>query len=76
MAHPSQRPIQKAKERLVKAVAAEPGFVGAGVSVGQGGRPEIVVQIVGTSSPVAAKVPQQWEGFSVRMEIVGNPKKF
>jgi len=73
--HLSSR-TQKAKQRLVKLLAAEPGFVGAGVSVGMSGQDEIIVLVAGANSPVLAKVPREWEGILVRTEVSGIPKKF
>jgi len=75
VARPSSR-IQKAKQALVKVLSAEPGFVGAGVSVGMSGQYEIVVMVMDATSPVLAKVPSEWEGIPVRTQIGGTPKKF
>jgi hypothetical protein len=68
--------IEKAKKRLVNLLAGETGFVGAGVSVDQSGQYEITVIAVESASPVLAKVPRVWEGFPVRTQIGGIPKKF
>jgi hypothetical protein len=68
--------VQQAKEALVRALAAEPGFVGAGISKSRSGRYEIVVMVVELSSPLRAKVPQRWQGVPVRMQVSGVPRKF
>lgn len=68
--------IEKAKKRLVNLLAREPGFVGAGVSADQSGQYEITVIVVESASPVLTKVPTVWEGFPVRTQIGGIPKKF
>lgn len=72
---PSSR-IQRAKETLVKLLAAEPGFVGAGVSLRMSGEYEIVVLVNDADSAVLAKVPSEWEGIPVRTQVGGIPKKF
>jgi len=61
---------------LTKLLAAEPGFVGAGVSAGLAGQYEIIVLVTDDSSPVLAKVPNEWEGISIRTQIGGVPQKF
>lgn len=68
--------VQKAKQALVKKLVAEPGFVGAGVSAGISGEFEIVVLVEKSTSPVLAKVPQDWQGVPVRAEVSGPPRKF
>lgn len=68
--------VEKAKRRLVKQLAAEPGFVGVGVAVGMAGQYEILVLVTDATSPVLAKVPSEWEGIPVRTEVGGIPKKF
>ncbi len=72
---PSSR-VEKAKQRLVKRLAHEPGFVGAGVSTDQSGQEEIVVLVTDAKSPLMRKVPIEWEGIPVRTEVGGTPKKF
>lgn len=72
---PSSR-AQKAKERLTKLLAAEQGFVGAGVSLGTSGEDEIIVLVTDATSAVLAKVPGEWEGIPVRTQVGGIPKKF
>lgn len=71
-----QASIQKAKRSLVKKLAGTPGFVGAGISVDASGRNELVVLVVEQASPVLAHVPREWEGFPVRTQIGGAPRKF
>jgi hypothetical protein len=68
--------IEKAKKRLVNLLVGEPGFIGAGVSTGRPGKYEITVIVEESSSPALAKVPTVWEGFSVRTQVGGIPKKF
>jgi hypothetical protein len=72
---PSSR-VEKAKQRLIKLLANEPGFVGAGVSTDQSGQEEIVVLVTDAKSPLMSKVPGEWEGIPVRTEVGGTPKKF
>ena len=72
---PSAR-VENAKRRLAKRLAAEPGFVGVGVSVGMAGQYEMIVLVTDATSPVVAKVPSEWEGIPVRTEVGGIPKKF
>lgn len=73
--HPPSR-VQKARQALVRLLSDEPGFVGAGVSVGISGQYEIIVLVEDAKSPVLAKVPSEWEGVLVRREIGGVPRKF
>jgi hypothetical protein len=68
--------VQRAKETLVRALAAEKGFVGAGVAKRGSGRYEIVVMVVELASPVRSKVPHIWQGVPVRMQVSGVPRKF
>lgn len=75
MGERSSSQVQKAKERLVKLLAAEPGFVGAGISTGMSGQYEIIVLVADETSPVLAKMPVEWEGIPVRTKISGVPKK-
>jgi hypothetical protein len=68
--------IEKAKKRLVASLRGEAGFVGAGVSAGRSmGKYEITVIVGKSASPVLEKVPPVWEGFPVRTQIAGIPKK-
>lgn len=66
---------QRAKRRLVKLLAGEPGFVGAGISAGTSGECEITVLVVDAASPVVAKIPTDWEGIPVRTKVGGIPRK-
>ena len=66
---------EKAKQRLVSRLKAEPGFVGAGVSADEAGEAEITVLVAGGDSPVLAKVPERWDGFRVRTKVVGAARK-
>ncbi len=68
--------IESAKRSLVKRLAGEEGFVGAGVSTDSSGQYEIVVLVMEQTSPVLAKVPAEWEGFRVRAQAGGVPRKF
>lgn len=72
---PSPR-LEQAKQRLIQRLAAEPGFVGVGVSVGRAGEYEMIVLVTDAASPVLAKVPSDWEGIRVRTAVGGIPKKF
>ncbi len=67
--------LQKAKTALGKLLAAEPGFVGVGISAGSADQYEIVVMVTDGQSPVLAKVPTEWEGIPVRTQVGGIPKK-
>lgn len=68
--------LQRAKEALVKRLADQPGFVGAGVSQNAAGQYEIVVMIVEQTSAVMTKVPARWQGIPVRTQVSGVPRKF
>lgn len=68
--------VQRAKEALVKLLAAEPGFIGAGISKDSSGRYEIVVMVIEPASPVRTKIPLRWQGVPVRMQVSGAPRKF
>lgn len=68
--------IVRAKQALIKKLSAEPGFVGAGVSTGISGDFEIVVLVMEDGSPVVAKVPGEWQGIPVRVQVGGVPRKF
>lgn len=67
--------LQKAKTALGKLLAAEPGFVGVGISAGSADQYEIVVMVTDSQSPVLAKVPTEWQGIPVRTQVGGIPKK-
>ena len=67
---------QRAKVTLGKLLAAEPGFVGVGLSAGTAGQYEIIVLVMDAESPVLTKVPSQWEGMPVRTQVGGRPRKF
>ena len=71
---PSAR-AEEAKRRLVRLLAAEPGFVGAGISASSSGELEITVLVVDRASPVVAKIPSEWEGIPVRTSVGGTPRK-
>lgn len=71
---PSQ--ITKAKTELARYLSGEPSFVGLGIGAGKSGRYEIVVFVAEETSPLLAKVPHSWQGFPVRTEVTGAPKKF
>lgn len=73
-AQPSQ--IGKAKQELIKLLARDEGFVGAGVTSTKAGHWEIVVLVRDSESPVAAHVPKFWKGFPVRTQRSGAPRKF
>lgn len=66
----------KAKQSLVRRLAREPGFVGAGVAADPAGQPEIVVLVAARCSPVLAKVPDRWQGIPVRVQVTGAVRKF
>ena len=68
--------IGKAKQELVKLLARDEGFVGAGVASTKAGDWEIVVLVTDKDSPAAARVPKVWKGFPVRTERSGAPRKF
>ncbi len=68
--------VRQAKRTLAERLAAEPGFVGAGISTGRSGGYEIVVLVSDAACPALAKVPDQWEGIPVRAEVSGTPRKF
>lgn len=68
--------VQRAKRALVKQLADEPGFVGAGISMRAPGQYEIVVMVGGHTSSVLAKVPRSWQGIPVRTQVSGVPRKF
>ena len=68
--------LERAKSALVKRLAGEPGFVGAGISRSDAGQYEIVVMVVEQTSPVLAKVPPRWQGIPVRTQVAGVPRKF
>jgi len=68
--------VQRARQTLVRRLAAEPGFVGAGIARDASGAYEIVVMVMGEASPVVTKVPEQWQGIRVRTRVGGVPRKF
>ncbi len=68
--------VQRAKQALVRQLATEPGFVGAGVAKGASGEYEIVVMVMEDASPVVTKVPANWQGIRVRTKVGGVPRKF
>ena len=76
MIQSSSSELQKAKRGLSKFLREEQRFVGGGVSLGSAGRPEIVVFVAETTSPVLAKVPTEWQGLAVRTEVSGFPRKY
>ncbi len=71
MATHSSSHVEKAKRKLVQALAAEPGFVGAGVSARSSGEFEIVVLVKNATSPVLEKVPAERESILVRTQVGG-----
>lgn len=68
--------VRQARDRLVKRLAGEPGFVGAGIGALGPGRHEIVVVVADATSELVSKVPSEWEGIPVRTHVGGTPKKF
>ena len=76
MAERTSSQVEKAKRKLVKLLAGEPGFVGAGISMGASGQYEIVVLVKEASSPVVDKAPSEGEGIPVRTQVGGAPRKF
>lgn len=76
MAERTSSQVERAKRKLVKLLEGEPGFVGAGISMGTSGQYEIVVLVKDASSPVVEKAPSEWEGILVRTQVGGIPKKF
>ena len=75
MAARTSAQVEKAKRKLIKLLASEPGFVGAGISRGASGQYEIIVLVKEASSPVLDKTPSEWEGIPVRTQIGGVPRK-
>ena len=71
---PSQ--IAKAKTELARDLSGEPSLVGLGIGAGKSGRCEIVVFVAEETNPLLAKVPHSWQGFPVRTQVTGVPKKF
>jgi len=76
MSNPNPSQINNAKQELVKLLAMEEGFVGAGVASSKVVDLEIVVRVKDRNSAVVAHVPKVWQGFSVRTEVSGTPRKF
>lgn len=68
--------LEKAKRMVVALLKDEPGFVGAGISMGTSGQYEIIVLVKDESSPVVEKAPRECEGIPVRTQISGAPRKF
>ncbi len=68
--------VQRAKQALVRRLATEPGFVGAGVARSAAGQYEIIVMVMEDASPVVTKVPANWQGIRVRTRVGGIPRKF
>ena len=62
--------LERAKSALVKRLAGEPGFVGAGISRSDAGQYEIVVMVVEQTSPVLAKVPPRGAPVRLRRPFV------
>jgi hypothetical protein len=75
MAKRSSSQAERAKRALIKLLLDEPGFVGAGISIGVSGHYEIVILVKDEKSPVLRKAPREWEGIPVRTQIAGVPKK-
>ncbi|MGQ0570005.1 MAG: hypothetical protein ACT4P5_10825 [Armatimonadota bacterium] len=76
MAEPSSYRVQKAKQSLARKLMGELGFIGAGLSTRKSGQREIIVLITDAASPVASKVPKEWQGISVKMKVGGIPRRF
>ena len=68
--------VRRAKQTLTRRLAGEPGFVGAGISAGASGDPEILVMVEAPDSTVLSKVPAKVAGISVRTQVGGKPRKY
>lgn len=72
----SSRQANAAKSALIKLLMREPGFVGAGIASPEPGRFELVVFVAEEKSAVLAKVPKRWQGYPVRVQVSGVPRRF
>lgn len=68
--------ITKAKDQPAKHLSLASSLVGVGIGAKPSGEYEIVVFVADEANPVLAKAPHSWQGFPVRTEVTGIPKKF
>ena len=71
---PEARAIQ-AKHRLRKQLGSADGLIGLGIEETAPETLEIVAHVASKDCPVCDRIPDEWEGFRVRVVISGLPSK-
>jgi hypothetical protein len=65
----------QAERRLGDLLRGEEGLIGLGLEEPAPDRLEIVAHVAADDSPVCARIPGEWEGFTVRVIVTGRPHK-
>ena len=65
----------RAKRRLTKQLGMEDGLIGLGIEEPAPDCLEIVAHVASEDCPVRERIPEEWEGFAVRVIVTGVPSK-